>query len=92
MVKEFKKKSTLVTRMRVSFFVHRFYPSRALLPEIVRRTYAEKMLFPVGNVNEIPLPTWLVMLTRATSKGMLKTLTNKRIGELLTSKLTRETY
>jgi len=50
---------------------------------------------------KIPLPTWLVMLsrkfqtdnlTRATSKGMLKTLTNKRIGELLTSKLTRETY
>ena len=50
---------------------------------------------------KIPLPTWLIMLsrkfqtdnlTRATSKGMWKTLTNKRIGELLTSKLTRETY
>jgi len=50
---------------------------------------------------KIPLPTWLVMLTRkfqtdnltrATSIGILKTLTNKRIGELLTSKLTRETY
>ena len=50
---------------------------------------------------KIPLPTWLVTLTRklqtdnltrATSKGMLKTLTNKCIGELPTSNLTRETY
>jgi len=50
---------------------------------------------------KVPAPTWLAILirklqtdglTRATSTGMLKTLTNKRIGELLTSKLTRETY
>jgi hypothetical protein len=49
----------------------------------------------------IPLPTWLAILTRklqrdsltrATSINMLKTLTNKRAGKLLTSRLTRETY
>jgi hypothetical protein len=31
-------------------------------------------------------------LTRAPSINMLKTLTNKRAGKLLTSKLTTETY
>jgi len=50
---------------------------------------------------KIPLPIWLALLvrkfkrdglTRATSTGMLKILTSKRIGKLLTSKLTRETY
>jgi hypothetical protein len=50
---------------------------------------------------KIPLPTWLAMLTRkirrdsltrATSINMLKTLTNKRAGKPLTSRLTRETY
>jgi len=50
---------------------------------------------------KIPLPLWLALLmrkfrrdslTRATSVGMLKTLTNKRAGKLLKSKLTRETY
>ncbi|RLE47212.1 MAG: hypothetical protein DRJ31_09195 [Candidatus Methanomethylicota archaeon] len=50
---------------------------------------------------KIPLPLWLVMLvekfridnlTRATSIDMLKALTNKRVGKLLKSKLTRETY
>jgi hypothetical protein len=50
---------------------------------------------------KIPLPTWLAILTRklrrdsltrATSINMLKTLTNKRAGKLLTSRLTRETY
>jgi len=50
---------------------------------------------------KIPLPLWLAILmqkfqrdnlTRATSAGILKTLTNKRAGELLKSKLTRETY
>jgi hypothetical protein len=50
---------------------------------------------------KIPLPTWLTIitrklradsLTRATSMNILKTLTDKRIGRLLTSKLTRETY
>ena len=50
---------------------------------------------------KIPLPLWLAILikkfqrdnlTRATSTGILKTLTNKRIGKLLVSKLTRETY
>jgi len=50
---------------------------------------------------KIPLPLWLAMLTqkfqrdnltRATSTGILKILTNKRAGQLLTSKLTRETY
>ena len=50
---------------------------------------------------KIPLPLWLALLmrkfqrdslTRATSVSMLKTLTNKRVGKLLKSKLTRETY
>jgi len=50
---------------------------------------------------KIPTPKWLAMLarkfqtdclTRATSINMLKTLTNKRTGKLLASKLTRETY
>jgi len=50
---------------------------------------------------KIPLPTWLAMLarkfqtdglTRATSIGMLKTLTSKRAGMLLASKLMREIY
>ncbi|MHC1629315.1 MAG: hypothetical protein ACXQTI_10900 [Candidatus Nezhaarchaeales archaeon] len=50
---------------------------------------------------KIPLPLWLALLmrkfrrdslTRATSVGVLKTLTNKRAGKLLKSKLTRETY
>jgi len=50
---------------------------------------------------KIPLPTWLAMLirkfqidglTRASSIGMLKTLTSKRAGMLLASKLMRETY
>ena len=50
---------------------------------------------------KIPLPLWLALLmrkfqrdslTRATSVGMLKTLTNKRVGKLLKSKLMRETY
>jgi len=50
---------------------------------------------------KIPLPTWIAMLarkfradslTRATSTGMLKALIGKRAGELLTSKLLRETY
>jgi hypothetical protein len=50
---------------------------------------------------KIPTQKWLTMLarkfqtdnlTRATSINMLKTLTNKRTGKLLTSKLTRETY
>jgi len=50
---------------------------------------------------KIPLPTWLTIitrklradsLTRATSMNILKTLTDKRIGRLLTSKLRRETY
>ena len=50
---------------------------------------------------KIPLPLWLTILiqkfqtddiTRATSPNILKTLTNKRIGKLLISKLTRETY
>jgi hypothetical protein len=49
----------------------------------------------------IPLPMWLAILarklerdklTRTTSINMLKSLTNKRAGKLLTSKLTRETY
>jgi len=50
---------------------------------------------------KIPLPTWLTILmrklrtdslTRATSTRLLKTLIDKRIGKLLTSKLTRESY
>ena len=50
---------------------------------------------------KISTPKWLAILarkfktdklTRATSINMLKTLTNKRTGKLLTSKLTRETY
>lgn len=50
---------------------------------------------------KIPLPLWLAILmqkfqtddiTRATSPNILKTLTNKRIGKQLISKLTRETY
>ena len=50
---------------------------------------------------KIPVPLWLAMLmrkfqkdnlTRATSVGILKTLTNRRAGKLLISKLTRETY
>jgi len=53
---------------------------------------------------KIPTLTWLAMLarefqadqtdslTRATSINTLGTLTNKRIGNLLTSKLIRETY
>jgi len=50
---------------------------------------------------KIPLPLWLAILaqkfqrdnlTRATSGSILKTLTNKRVGKLLKSKLTRETY
>jgi len=50
---------------------------------------------------KIPLPLWLALLmrkfqidslTRATSAGILKTLTDKRVGKLLKSKLTRETY
>ena len=50
---------------------------------------------------KIPLPLWLALLmrkfwrdslTRATSAGMLRTLTNKRAGKLLKSKLMRETY
>jgi len=50
---------------------------------------------------KIPTPKWLAMLTRkfqidsltrATSVNMLKTLTSKRAGKLLASKLTRETY
>ena len=50
---------------------------------------------------KIPVPLWLAILmqkfqrdnlTRATSAGILKTLTNKRAGKLLISKLTRETY
>jgi hypothetical protein len=50
---------------------------------------------------KIPLPTWLAILirkfqtdglTRASSIGMLKTLTSKRAGMLLASKLMRETY
>jgi len=50
---------------------------------------------------KIPLPTWLTILarkfrrdslTRATSTHLLKTLTGKRVGKLLTSKLIRETY
>ena len=50
---------------------------------------------------KIPLPTWIAMLarkfradplTRATSTGVLKALIGKRAGELLTSKLLRETY
>lgn len=50
---------------------------------------------------KIPTPLWLAILTqkfrrdsltRATSTNMLKTLTNKRAGKLLISRLTRETY
>jgi len=50
---------------------------------------------------KIPILTWLELLmrkfqtdslTRATSMGILKTLASKRTGELLISKLTRETY
>jgi len=50
---------------------------------------------------KIPTSKWLAMLTRkfqidnltrATSVNMLKTLTSKRAGKLLASKLTRETY
>jgi len=50
---------------------------------------------------KIPTPIWLAILTRklqtdsltrASSTGILKTLTSKRIGKLLTSKFTRETY
>jgi hypothetical protein len=50
---------------------------------------------------EIPLPTWLAILTRkirtdsltrATSINMLKILVDKRAGKLLVSKITRETY
>jgi len=50
---------------------------------------------------KIPAPTWLAILIRklqtdnlirATSINMLKTLTDKRTGKLLISKLTRETY
>jgi len=50
---------------------------------------------------KIPVPTWLALLirkfrtdslTRATSISILKTLTSKRAGKLLTSKLIRETY
>ena len=56
---------------------------------------------PLETPYKIPLPLWLALLmrkfrrdslTRATSVGMLKTLTNKRAGKLLKSKLTRETY
>jgi len=51
--------------------------------------------------HKIPLPLWLAMLmqkfqsdtlTKATSIGILKTLTSKRAGKLLMSKFTRETY
>jgi hypothetical protein len=50
---------------------------------------------------KIPLSTWLAMLARkfqtdslarATSISILGALTNKRVGNLLTSKLVRETY
>ena len=50
---------------------------------------------------KIPLPLWLAMLmqkfrrdelTRATSTCLLRTLTSKRAGRMLMSRLTRETY